>query len=490
MDQKSESSEIEEEEEEEINMKMCTRVPKHIDLAAKSAPHFTAARAACLRGAEENCAPVNEVPSIVHEVLRSPGQPLDPANRAFMEPRFGHDFGKVRVHTDTKAAESARALNARAYATGENLVFGSGQYTPGTTAGQRLLAHELAHVVQQSGQAGLEAPKLQGQEDKEPWVKDRDGNLYYKTEAEAKLRLAALQKEAAWSEYRVTSFVLKKETYWRVEMRGPKKLAGTKTEEKAPEGKTSETSQKSAEEEKTKQEGAEEEKTKQESESGSKVCLTFDDGPQSGTAEVLDALSSKSAPATFFLTGKNMESNQSTQKTLVERMLTEGHQIGNHTFTHDPMTLKGYEKAYGDLSDPAKLKKFQENYTKNEDYFKTLLGTKFSGFDLARLPGDGRFVKAHGNLILVIATEGMGMAHVSWQFEYAPNNLFGHLKVLDWKGVKGVAAEEDKFPTPNAIILLHDKHWAGKKSLLTEILTKLEKNGFSFGKLDGKGKCT
>lgn len=88
-------------------------------------------------------------PAIVHEVLSSPGRPLDPATRAFMEPRFGHDFSRVRVHTDTKAAESAREVNALAYTVGSDVVFGTGQYGPGTSQGQRLLAHELTHVVQQ-----------------------------------------------------------------------------------------------------------------------------------------------------------------------------------------------------------------------------------------------------------------------------------------------------------------------------------------------------
>ncbi len=90
------------------------------------------------------------MPPIVHEVLRSPGQPLDEATRAFMEPRFGHDLSRVRVHTNAKAAESARAVNALAYTVGRDVVFGSGQFAPGTVAGQRLLAHELTHVVQQN----------------------------------------------------------------------------------------------------------------------------------------------------------------------------------------------------------------------------------------------------------------------------------------------------------------------------------------------------
>jgi hypothetical protein len=91
------------------------------------------------------------VPSIVHEVLRSSGQPLDTATRAFMEPRFGHDFSRVRVHTDSRAAESARAVNALAYTVGRDVVFRTGQYAPGTSKGQSLLAHELTHVVQQQG---------------------------------------------------------------------------------------------------------------------------------------------------------------------------------------------------------------------------------------------------------------------------------------------------------------------------------------------------
>jgi hypothetical protein len=101
----------------------------------------------------------SDVPPIVHEVLRSPGQPLDPTTRAFMEPRFGHDFGHVRVHTDTKAAESARAVHAFAYTMGRDVVFGAGQFVPTTNAGQQLMAHELAHVVQQSDGDHRAAPE-------------------------------------------------------------------------------------------------------------------------------------------------------------------------------------------------------------------------------------------------------------------------------------------------------------------------------------------
>jgi hypothetical protein len=90
------------------------------------------------------------VPPIVHEVLRSPGQHLDARSRTFMESGFGWSFSQVQVHTDGKAAESARAMNAQAYTVGQDLVFGAGQYAPNTRTGRRLLAHELAHVVQQA----------------------------------------------------------------------------------------------------------------------------------------------------------------------------------------------------------------------------------------------------------------------------------------------------------------------------------------------------
>jgi hypothetical protein len=97
-----------------------------------------------------NGAELTAVPPMVHDVLRSPGQPLEAATRASMEPRFGYDFSRVRVHTDARAAESARAVHALAYTVGRDVVFGAGQYVPGTSAGRRLLAHELTHVVQQT----------------------------------------------------------------------------------------------------------------------------------------------------------------------------------------------------------------------------------------------------------------------------------------------------------------------------------------------------
>lgn len=91
------------------------------------------------------------VPRAVHNVVASPGRPLDSGARGFMEPRFGRGFGDVRIHDDAGAASSAALVGARAYAVGRHVVFGAGQYAPAREPGQRLLAHELAHVVQQDG---------------------------------------------------------------------------------------------------------------------------------------------------------------------------------------------------------------------------------------------------------------------------------------------------------------------------------------------------
>lgn len=155
------------------------------------------------RASSSEAAESNSVPSIVHEVLSSPGQPLDKQTRAFMESRFAHnfsgvpartssisrssltvgpandpleqeadrmagdvlrtpapsqpgsraDFSGVRIHTNAQAAASSHAVNARAYTVGQHIVFGEGRYAPGSSVGQKLLAHELAHTVQQSKSA-------------------------------------------------------------------------------------------------------------------------------------------------------------------------------------------------------------------------------------------------------------------------------------------------------------------------------------------------
>lgn len=83
--------------------------------------------------------------------MQGGGKPLPKSTRAFFEPRFGHDFSQVRVHNDTKAVETAQEVRAKAFTTGKDVVFASGQFSPETTGGRRLLAHELTHTIQQNG---------------------------------------------------------------------------------------------------------------------------------------------------------------------------------------------------------------------------------------------------------------------------------------------------------------------------------------------------
>lgn len=101
------------------------------------------------------------IPAIVREVLHSPGKPLETDTRNSMERRFGQDFSQVRIHTDAKAAESADAVNARAYTVGTDIAFNAGQYSSRSQSSRRLLAHELTHVVQQSaGSVGADAEAI------------------------------------------------------------------------------------------------------------------------------------------------------------------------------------------------------------------------------------------------------------------------------------------------------------------------------------------
>jgi len=92
-------------------------------------------------------------PPTVEQVLANPGAPLEPTLRLKMEQRFGHDFSRVRVHSDYESGQSARLIDARAYTSGHHIVFAGGRFSPDTRAGECLLAHELTHVVQQTREA-------------------------------------------------------------------------------------------------------------------------------------------------------------------------------------------------------------------------------------------------------------------------------------------------------------------------------------------------
>jgi hypothetical protein len=113
-----------------------------------------AKRLALQRRVETRAAEPEQLPESVEQVLQSTGEPLDEQIRSEMEEQFGRDFGDVRLHSDTRAAASAQAISALAYTAGHHIVFGAGRHKPLTPDGRHLLAHELAHVVQQSTAPG------------------------------------------------------------------------------------------------------------------------------------------------------------------------------------------------------------------------------------------------------------------------------------------------------------------------------------------------
>ena len=140
------------------------RMANFVVQGGKQAPLLSNRSLGALQRDQQNTSSASpSAPPIVDEVLGGSGQPLDSSTRAFMEPRFGHDFGNVRVHVGARAAASARSVNALAYTVGHDIVFSDGAFATDDPSGRSLLAHELAHVVQQS-----DAHTGQGQLQRQP----------------------------------------------------------------------------------------------------------------------------------------------------------------------------------------------------------------------------------------------------------------------------------------------------------------------------------
>lgn len=116
------------------------------------------------RASASSAGSTETAPASVERVLSSPGRSLEPVLRHDMERRFGYDFSHVRTHSGSTAQQSARDVNAVAYTVGHNIVFGPGQFSPATTAGRRLLAHELTHVIQQSAASKMRFGQKDGVE--------------------------------------------------------------------------------------------------------------------------------------------------------------------------------------------------------------------------------------------------------------------------------------------------------------------------------------
>lgn len=145
--------------------------------------------------------PPGQVPPIVDEVLQSGGRPLDASARAAFEPRFGRTFGDVRIHDGARADESARAVRAEAYTVGSDVVFRRGAFAPGTAAGERLLAHELAHVAERPPlSGGASSPRVI---QRQPEEEEGDDTAHRASEEAGRraletMTLITMQQNAEW----------------------------------------------------------------------------------------------------------------------------------------------------------------------------------------------------------------------------------------------------------------------------------------------------
>jgi hypothetical protein len=145
------------------------------------------------------------VQNTVDEAIGAPAQALGPETRPIMEQRFGYDFSKVRIHSESRAANSAAALNARAYTLGNDIVFGAGEYAPETRRGKSLLAHELAHVVQQGGAPAavegtqtIQGPVEDSEQAADAAVRTASNPLIHSSSAALRIR-EQLRMTALWS---------------------------------------------------------------------------------------------------------------------------------------------------------------------------------------------------------------------------------------------------------------------------------------------------
>lgn len=248
-----------------------------------------------------------EVPDIVYDVLRSPGAPLDRPTRQFMEQRFRHDFSAVRLHTDARAAESARAVQARAYTVGSHVIFGRGEHRPSTDTGKRLLAHELTHVIQQGSPSLSLSPAVLRFEQSRTFEEEasRAARTALQADAHPALRsVLSLQRRAFGLDENATESSAKKAEN-RLETEGIDS-----------DGKKSATPVNIR-----------------------TFFLTFDDGPDARetanrTAKVLDALGHSkygSIKAAFFIQTGPKHGGTEVGRKLVDRMYREGHIVGIHT---------------------------------------------------------------------------------------------------------------------------------------------------------------
>lgn len=195
------------------------------------------------------------------------------------------------------------------------------------------------------------------------------------------------------------------------------------------------------------------------------IYITFDDGPKPrATDTVLDVLKELCLKATFFLNGIHMSNSKKEQHRLTRDLLNSGHTIATHGYDHNPESRNQYHE-----SSPNAVK---GDYTDNDQYFRDLFtayGDSFPGFEMARLPGDG---KTFANYVRMITSE-LKLAHIGWHFEFAPIGTFKKRLNTPWQGLQSVGGERAEYPKAQSIILMHDHHWIGKGKELKALFLKL-----------------
>jgi peptidoglycan/xylan/chitin deacetylase (PgdA/CDA1 family) len=345
-------------------------------------------------------------PPIVHDVLRSPGRPLNAAVRARMEPGFGHSFADVRVHADGRAAESARAVGARAYAVGRDVVFGAGRYAPGSAEGERLIAHELAHVVQQRGAASASL-----QRSLEIGAVDDPAER----EADAAARAVLAGGAAAPGG------------------------GGGATLRRAPDGE---------------EEGAADaaRALADPVTAGTRTfSLTFDDGPHAAslgngtnrTEKVLDVLKAEGIKGAFFIqTGVSHRGDNPVGRALVARMQAEGHKVGIHT---------GGTADHELHTTAAKAGRLEGELNAAKSYVKTQTGEDAT---LVR-PPTGAF-----NTAVSAIYAKTGLTNLLWDMDGDQGKSLGlaDLKLRIESEMKKVQARgwKPSTPSPTIVVLYHD----------------------------------
>lgn len=386
---------------------------------------------------EDDNEPLQRIPQSLGDVSGNfisdsgAGRPLDHATRDFFEPRFGRDLGHVRIHTGPQAAESARSVNARAYTSGCNVVFGEGQYYPGTEAGNRLIAHELAHTLQQH--------KTSGRVYRTPdWEDVTTGSRLesFRDRAGATARMRRLESANPGREYHIVQrgrkFVIQSRPRPSATPAAPSPApdagttsptpvpdAGTPIPAPAPDaGTTSAPDAETAQDAGTGGSAA--------GCRGTKVfALTFDDGPHSAglgtgnnlTENVLNTLNTKGlrGKAGFFIQtaavgrdGRAMRGSTRNGRLLVERMHREGYAIGIHT---------GGTADHESHSSAFRAGRLRAELTAAETYIHGITG---SDPDYVRAPfGDTGRTAAERTGIAGIYS-ALGLTHLRWDIDGDP----------------------------------------------------------------------